>query len=325
MVTPRAKPSWSRWWWLGGGGLLGLLGSLLSPGSTGCIYPDKCIKVTSAGHDWCRNLTNALQWPIGGSIDDAEPVIYANGATPKGCRCFNDAEDQILEDKVPECQLDKLLDELEQAARLECQALVKPGYDHNCWTVGGADASVVEPMYSEGAGACIGNCEYGNPPAGGSCPDHNPYECATGDGGGAAGGCELEEGADTSTGGGGDESEGAMSEPGEVISCHGNECEIDELFARELYSDPSRLAEQGVRVVYDPDALRHIFKGIAPGSVAYALGLRDEDRLESINDLIIDDLDSALQAYLDARDAKALDVRVLRGSQWVDFTYTFVR
>ncbi|MEM9454787.1 MAG: hypothetical protein AAGF11_11455 [Myxococcota bacterium] len=302
-----------------------MLGSLLSPGSTGCIYPDRCIKVTSPGHDWCRNLTNALQWPAGGSIDEAEPVIYANGATPKGCRCFNDAEHQVLEDKVPECQFEWLLDELEQAARQECQALVKPGYDHNCWTVGGADASVVEPEFPDGMGGCIGNCEYGNPPAGGACPDHNPYECATGGDGGGAGACELEEGADTSTGGGDSGSEGGVLEPSKVISCHGNECEIDETFAWDLYADPSLLLEQGVRIAYDVTTQRHIFDNIAPGTVLHALGLRDGDRLEHVNDLVIDDLDSALQAYLDNQDATILRVRILRGDQWVDYTYTFVR
>lgn len=321
MTTLRARPGIRRWWWLGGGGVLGLIASFIAPSSTGCIYPDKCIKVTSPGHDWCRNLTNALQWPAGGSIEDAEPVLQANGATPKGCRCFNDAEHQILEDEVPECHFDKLLEELEQAARQECQSLVLPGYDHNCWTVGGPDASVAEPEFFDKVGACIGNCEYGGPPAGGSCPDPNPYECGSGDGGYD---CEPEQGDDTGTGAGGQGSEGAMSELAASISCSGSECEIDEAFAWKLYTNPSILLGQGTTMVFDSKVERHVFFGVYPGSVAHALGLRDGDRLEAINGKTIDDLDTAFRAYIDSRDADVLEVRVQRGAQWVDFVYTFV-
>ena len=35
-------------------------------------------------------------------------------------------------------------------------------------------------------------------------------------------------------------------------------------------------------------------------------------------------LDAALRAYVDSYGASALEVRVRRGSQWVDLTYTFV-
>ncbi|MCA9709036.1 MAG: hypothetical protein KDK70_24540, partial [Myxococcales bacterium] len=148
-----------RWWIPASGGLLGILVSSLGPASGGCIYPDHCIKVTSPGHDWCRNLANAIQWPAGGSLDDAEPVLDAEGDAPKGCVCFNDAEDQILDDEVPACRYEQLIEEIEQAAREECQSLVLPGYDHNCWTATGPQASTPGIEFFGGAGACIGNCE----------------------------------------------------------------------------------------------------------------------------------------------------------------------
>lgn len=61
------------------------------------------------------------------------------------------------------------------------------------------------------------------------------------------------------------------------------------------------------------------------GSLAHALDLRTGDQLESVDDMVIQDLGSALQAYARLGDATKLEVRVKRGSQWLDFTYSFVR
>jgi cytochrome c oxidase subunit 1 len=47
-------------WLLGGGALLGLAAAFLAPSSSGCVYHDTCIKVTSPGHDWCSNLALAI-------------------------------------------------------------------------------------------------------------------------------------------------------------------------------------------------------------------------------------------------------------------------
>jgi len=48
------------------------------------------------------------------------------------------------------------------------------------------------------------------------------------------------------------------------------------------------------------------------------------DMLESVDEMIIHDLDSALQAYLQLGDATAVAIRVKRRTRWLDFTYTFV-
>jgi len=317
-----------RWWLLGGSGLfLGLLFSTLPPTTAGCVYHDTCIKVSSAGTDWCRNMALAKRWPVGGSFEDAEPILRPDGAAPRGCRCFNDAEDQILDDEAPECRFDPLIDELDQATRQECQALVPPGYDHNCWTTSGSQASVVEGLFNQGSGACIGNCEYGSPPLHGSCPTPNPYECATG--GGGDDGC-ASEGYETSTGdsglddAGSDTSGGAMSDIDTFVACDEHACEIDEAFARRLYADPSPLLDQASRLVYDTKLQRHVLQGVQRGSLAYALGLRTGDQLESVDGMIIHDLESALGAYTRFSNATNLKLRVKRGTQWLDFTYTFV-
>jgi hypothetical protein len=311
--------------------LLGLAASTLAPGTAGCIYHDTCIKVTSPGTDYCRNVALARMWPIGGSFDDAEPILRPDGASPRGCRCYNDAELQIWDDEAPACVIEGFLADLEQAARQECQDLVPPGYDHNCWTVNGPQASIVEAESLHGPGACIGNCEYGSPPSGGSCPAPNPYECATG-GDGDDGCAEGDDETDSETGSsdsgldetGSGTSGGGVLDIDEVVDCIGQSCEIDEAFARSLYLDPSPLLDQPARLVYHPKLRRHVLNDVEPGSLAHALGLRTDDQLESIDGITIDDLDSAMQAYVELGDATTLDVRIKRGTRWLDFTYTFV-
>jgi hypothetical protein len=284
--------------------------------------------VTSPGTDYCRNLAGAKQWPAGGSIDDAEPILRPDGGSPRGCRCYNDAELGIFETKAPVCRFDAFLDELALATRQECQSLVMPGYDHNCWSAAGSNASIVEGPFIQGPGACIGNCQYGAPPAGGSCPQPNPYECATGDGGDD--GCGAEDVTETGMGGSGvddtgsDTSGAVLGDLDSFIACEALGCEIDETFARRLRADPSPLLDQPARLVYHAERQRHVFDGVEPGSLAHALGFRSGDVLESVEGIVIRDLDSALRAYLELGDATAIEVKVKRGSQWLDFTYTFV-
>lgn len=326
-----ASPSAHRraWLLLPGGLALGAVAAFLAPGTAGCLYHDTCIKVTSPGRNWCRNVANALMWPVGGSSDDAEPIVRPDGATPRGCRCYNDAEQQILRDHAPSCRFDDLFEELELTARQECQALIPPGYDHNCWTATGPVASVVEGEFREGVGSCIGSCEYGAPPVNGSCPNPDPYECATG--GGEE--CDSEGDAETTDGGdSGLDETGSSDESGEaaldvdaLVHCDGRTCTIDETFARSLYVDISPIVDQGTLLVYDEEHHRHVFTRVEPGTLAHALGLRTGDRLESVNGLSIRDLDSALDAYVRLGREPALAVRVKRGSQWLDFKYTFGR
>ena len=47
--------------------------------------------------------------------------------------------------------------------------------------------------------------------------------------------------------------------------------------------------------------------------------------LAAVGETTISDLDSALAAYARLADADTVRVLVKRGSQWLDFTYTFVR
>lgn len=323
-MPPSAPTTHHRWWLLPAGAFLGLLLATLPPTTSGCVYHDTCIKVTSPGRDWCRNLANALMWPADGSIDDAEPILRTDGFPPRGCRCYNDAEDQILRDHVPACRFDLFVEELELATRQECQSLVPEGYDHNCWTAAGPMASVVEGEYYEGPGSCIGNCEYGNPPLGGSCPTLTPYECATG------GGEECDSDGDSGEGESGladttgDESGAGILDFDAFVTCNERGCEIDETFAQRLYADPSPLVDQGVLLVYDEDIARFVLDHVEPGTLVHALGLRTGDRLESVGGLIIDDLDPALEAYGKLAHEHVLHVEIDRGSQWLRFTYTFV-
>jgi S1-C subfamily serine protease len=87
---------------------------------------------------------------------------------------------------------------------------------------------------------------------------------------------------------------------------------------------PSPLLDQHTRLVYQTKLQRLVVHGVEPGSLAHAMGLRTGDRLESVDGMIIHDLDSALRAHMELGDATALEVRIQRGTQWLDFTYTFV-
>ena len=91
-----------------------------------------------------------------------------------------------------------------------------------------------------------------------------------------------------------------------------------------IYRDPTLLLDESARLYYDHGTQRHVFIGIEPGSVAYTLGFRTGDRLESVDGTIIDGLDAALHAYVQAADESTLAVRVRRGTQWLDFDDSFV-
>lgn len=175
---------------------------------------------------------------------------------------------------------------------------------------------------------------------GGSCPDPSPYECGTG-GANDDDACDSEgtteastdesgpnDTSDDTTGDdttGSDTSGGVTLELDGFVSCEGRRCEIDETFARGLHADPSPLLDQATRLVHDPELQRHVLHRVEPGSLAHALGLRSGDQLESVAGMVIHDLDSALRAYSQLGSATTLDVRVRRGSRWLDFEYVFVQ
>ena len=285
--------------------MLGFAAALLGPSSTGCIIPDKCILVITSGHDWCRVLSGAKMWPIG-QPDEAVDVQRPEGGPPIGCACFNDAEHDVLEDEVPANYMATLQAKIEQAARDACDAQVPAGYDHNCYIVG-PEGPQPESPYGDGPGQCVGGCAYT-----GDCEDPNPYECEAIVGDGDPGG-------PSETGG-----EDGPLNPVDDIFCSGTDCEIDEGFATSLWLDPSPLADEGTRLIYDPSLARFVFDAVGNDTVADQLGFRDGDVLESVNGIIIDDLDAALGVYAQSGTADALRVRVARSSRWIDFNFTFV-
>ena len=174
----------------------------------------------------------------------------------------------------------------------------------------------------EGGGE-VGNCEYGAPPSGGSCPDSTPYECATG--GGGDGLCEMTGPLDTSGDSGLDTSGGVSELDAELfVGCEGRVCEIDRSFARMLYNDPELLLAESARLYYDATTRRHVFIDVEPGSVAYTLGIRNGDQLESVDGRVIDGLDAALHVYVQSGSLPDLGVRVRRGTRWLDFDFSFV-
>jgi len=258
-------------------------------------------------------------WP-GGQPMLAEPVPVSHGAPgPAGCLCHNQEEQDILDFGLPPGQYGVLVDEIEIATRQACDSLVPAGWNHNCFITVGPGASNVGGLaktFVDGHGECISDCSYINPPPGGACPDPNPYECNGGGGDGVDGEDSGESGAEGDVGG--------NLGSGAYIDCSGTECDVDLGFAELLFQDMSLLASEGATIVYDTNASRFVFYGIVVGSLSSELGLDNGDQIESVNGLTIDDLDSALQAISESDTETEFRIRVKRGTQWIDFTYTLV-
>ncbi|NVB37299.1 hypothetical protein G6O69_05615 [Pseudenhygromyxa sp. WMMC2535] len=173
-------------WWIVGGmftgrSLSGVLAGLCSglalaalvPGG-GCVFFDYCIRINYSGTDWCTYAEGALMWPEG-QPDLAVPV---SEEAVSACVCFNDVEVVILEEKAPEDDFAALVLEIEQSARDACADLVPAGFSHNCDVEEGPDAMVFgQPFTGQPTDACVGSCEFINPPPGGSCRELDPYEC----------------------------------------------------------------------------------------------------------------------------------------------------
>jgi hypothetical protein len=111
---------------------------------------------------------------------------------------------------------------------------------------------------------------------------------------------------------------------GSYINCSGNICDVDEGFAVMLWMQPSLLLSERTRLVYEPVDQRFEFASISGGTLAAELGFRDGDMLESVNGVIIDDLDAALEVYTTNSAARSLRVRVARGGRWIDFSFNIV-
>lgn len=244
-------------------------------------------------------------WPIG-QPELAVAVEGPEGGPPRGCACFNSAEDQVLSDGEPAEYYAALEASIGQAARNACDAAVPAGYDHDCY-VEAPDGPSLESSHSIGAGACVGDCAYTD-----ECGDPDPYECE-----------EILNGGDETTGAE-SEDEGILDASAH-IHCTDAACEIDEDFARMLWTNPTLLMDERARLVYDSTLARFRLQAVDPNSVAHELGLREGDVIESINGVTIRDLDTALGVYVDNSNASALRVRIARSSQWIDFTYTFTR
>jgi hypothetical protein len=131
--------------------------------SSGCIFNDYCIVITTPGTDWCVHVEGAMMWPVG-QPELAEPVSAPAGGAPRGCRCFNDAEVAILVDKLPADVFGGLVGEIEADARNECALAVPPGFDHNCYTEDGSLAPGFTAPFPQDIPSddCIGSCAYIN-------------------------------------------------------------------------------------------------------------------------------------------------------------------
>ena len=140
-------------------------------GSTGCLLPDRCIVVYSYGDNWCMDAVGAQMWPPD-APEFARDIQTEEGLLPRGCRCFNDAEGQTLQDGLVNPKYEDFLAEIEEVTRNECALLVPQGWDHNCYDEDDEGPAFIQP-FIDGKGDCVGDCTL-------TCddfPDPDPYEC----------------------------------------------------------------------------------------------------------------------------------------------------
>lgn len=306
---------------------VGMVGGIVMP-DAGCIIPDYCIRIENYGQNNCNYLEDAMMWPAG-QPELAEPIPGSHNASgPAGCVCLNSAEQEIVDFEVPAGQYATLMAKIETATRNECDAIVPAGWDHNCYIAQGVGASTVALThpFQAGPGDCIGTCLFSDPPPGKTCPELNPYECNEDDG--ETGGESSATGSDSETGGesetGGFPPGNGLLGAGDYVYCVGNSCDVDLSFVQMLYENVEMLSGEGTTLVFNSSMDRFVFHGVTRGSLAFELGLSSGDVLEAVNGTTIEDLDAALQVAADGRDASEIYVRVKRGRQWIDFTYTLV-
>jgi hypothetical protein len=163
----------SRWLGLG---LAFVVSTAAGAVSSSCILPDKCIVVIVAGSDWCAELVGAKMWPPG-SPELAVLVEDEADERPRGCACYNLAEEVILEQQVPADKYAEFVADIEYAARNNCDYLVPVGWDHNCYDEGPEGPALIVPTRF-GPGSCVGSCGYAKVPKGGCGRVPTPYECA---------------------------------------------------------------------------------------------------------------------------------------------------
>jgi general secretion pathway protein C len=91
------------------------------------------------------------------------------------------------------------------------------------------------------------------------------------------------------------------------------ETHVDRSAVDEVLRSPSRLL-RGVRV--DPDgAPGFALRGIRPGTVLHAVGLRTGDRLLDINGFSLRNVEDAMAAYARLRTASRWELRIARNDQ----------
>ncbi len=290
----------------------GLSAAALVP-SGGCVLPDYCILIEFNGTDWCATMGGAQMWPAG-QPEFAEPIsddIFA-------CTCFNEIEQGVLTNKVPLDEFTALVTEIEQVTREHCASLVPEGFEHNCDLVDVPNAPTITDPYEGGSSNdCHGSCSFINPPPGGSCPELDPYECNDEPAGGG------DEAGDDDAGGD-DEGPGASLYAEEHVNCEGTRCTIDRAFAESLWRDPNALLAEDARLIFDDASARFVLVDVDVGSLAHTLGLRSGDHLESVEGVIIDDLEIAIEVAIVCEQSDAVELRVLRGARAIDFHYSML-
>lgn len=219
------------------------------------------------------------------------------------------------EDVLSTPELIELRDSLYEAAEAECLSLLNVGTDFSeCEYVIDANLSLTPPVYTglykEGA---FGDCSLMVPWD--SEDDAGGGDDTAGDddaGGGRKGGLEEMPGDSYQD----YYSLSSVIEFNSLSSVY----EVDRDFFDDVYDNPEWLFSDGTRFVIT-SAGEYKLVGVFEGTVADALGLQDEDRIQSLNAIDVTTIDGMLTAHQKLKDETDFLLVVSRGSTTITLSY----
>lgn len=250
--------------------------------ATSCIIPDSGIRIYSQGFEWCANAEGAMG--KNSESNPAEPILDAEGKIAQGCACVSSGGHALLEkwaaqggppdghaDRVPYVLL---RDEILGAARAACHsAATAAGYtSNNCIEViHDEDDLVRKPGMSDN------------------------YDCKF-------------YGEDPYAGTGGETDGGETPIDTASLRCSGRNCTASRALVNALFDHPERFLEDSARIAVRKNGLA--FEDVQPGDLLHRVGIRSGDQLLEINGKQARQLDQAVDALFNLRNASLATLKV---------------
>ncbi len=98
-----------------------LLSTAVTASQSACAIFYECIYVTLSGYQVCANLEPVISTDL--ASGEAVEIVDANGFPPSGCTCMHPGTAEIWDASPLDPQLDPLYDQMQEDARVACEAL----------------------------------------------------------------------------------------------------------------------------------------------------------------------------------------------------------